>query len=562
MAVRKRTIRRALSCAQNKALKRQREALTTGINAITSQAALELLEALEEDRILTNGAYRVPNPIKAELAAPLARFFLLKGGRGSGKSFGICVRLIEHSFEQAFTNSVILCLREVQKSITDSTYAMVKGLIEAIPTYRKYFKMTKTGITNTKTGCRFLFMGMSSSQGATQHNTRDKIRSLYNVKAIFCDEAQALAMESLEVLFPTVDRSANIAQKQSLYTLAMDRLNRVEIEANCRFYFAMNPRFGDADPIMDKMIGYRDHYGSSIVKILHVNITDLEPYAQSETLLAMMAADKRRQLPNFEHIWLGEPLASLGAAIFNHLEVVCYKDYYGMRDNIAGNDRIYAFIDPATTFNNDATSITFMSFEGVNRDQWGRLQSGEVVIWGRSWLKPYHDCLNDILQAITDSVNLSDKPIEIGIESNAIKNAEDSLIELGIPKRCIESYTTIGSLGAGKFEKIETVGIELTHGCSMTIIDNVGIEADGKLFSECRRDWIKGEVDDQGWYDYSLSNRHWIDGVKNYMPRVTRDDEADSVAMCGIMSGIFREPNLSGGWRENGSYMRLARSRW
>ncbi len=510
---------------------------------------LSAFKALDVEARISDGSYMIPEPIASELKRKRARFWLFKGGRGSGKSLSIACELLRLSYTDGFKGGVILCLREVQKSIKDSTFAMLEGLINDTRAYARDFEVLKTGeIRNKATGCRFIFMGMSSNGGSTQHNARDKIRSTYNVKAIFCDEAQALADESLEVLFPTVDRQAKIRQIDTLYSLADERIEGVTIEENTRFYFAMNPRLGANDPITKKLEGYLKVYGSEVVRICHVNITDLPVWAQSPTLLDQMKADEARGLINFEHVWKGAPLASLGAAIFAGLPVTSYDWSDDLRYEIGARESIYCFVDPATTFNNDATSVTFMVTTGVSYSKYGFITDGKIKVWGMSWAKPFKHCLADIKQLIIDSsIRFGDvdedgnptnpMPVILGLEDNAIKDIQDYFEDL-IPRQNLYSYHSIGSRGHGKFEKIETVGVSLT-GADIEIVEAVG-QPDDRLV---------------------LCNQHWIDGLRDYMPKLGRDDEADSLVMCAIHAELWREPNVYN-WRENGSYMRETIDSW
>ncbi len=531
MRIRPRSQRRQLTAAyrrqQKGSVKQQEQKALAG-------KMLEIVSRIDEEQRIEHGSYKLPNPWLKSLRSKQGRFWLFKSGRGSGKTFAICAELLRLSFLDDFKGAVILCLREVQKSIDDSTKAVLAGLIADCKVYRKYFTVDKTKIVNKVTGCRFLFLGMSSNAGASQHNTRDKIRSTYNIKAVFGDEAQAFADESLEVLFPTADRQAKIAQIATLKSAIDDRLIPAKIEADCRFYFAMNPRLGEADPVHQRIKSFQDHYGKEVAHIVHANIDQIDEFAQSKTLLEQMEADRKRGLPNFGHVWKGEPLASLGAAIFYKLEDFTYDSLEGFRDECGRGHEFYAFIDPATTYNNDATAITCIALGGVSYDRWGNIEEGSIAIWGKSWQKPFKDCLKDIRELLDVSVGALEIPVYVGVEDNAIKDASDYLDGIGYSA---QSYHTIGKAGSTKFDKIETVGIAITHG------------------GEDLETFIVREINEDG-EKFELSNRHYIDGLRNYMPRQGLDDQADSLSMCGIHSGLWREPNLKDHWTEAGSYLR------
>ena len=94
-----------------------------------------------------------------EAFAPLLterwRYKFYYGGRGGGKSYAFADSL---ALLGAQKKIFVACLREIQDSIKDSVYKLLKERIELyqLPGYRFY----EDRIDNVKTGSRFIFKGL------------------------------------------------------------------------------------------------------------------------------------------------------------------------------------------------------------------------------------------------------------------------------------------------------------------------------------------------------------------------------------------------------------------
>jgi len=129
------------------------------------------------------------------------REFALHGGRGSGKSY----EAAQYFIIRALNGSRVLCLREIQVSISESVHALLCDRIEQLG-LMDYFDIQKTEI-NCSSGGGFLFKGM-------RHNI-DSIKSMHNIDSVWIEEAQNVSPESINVLLPTIFRNKN---PQILYT--------------------------------------------------------------------------------------------------------------------------------------------------------------------------------------------------------------------------------------------------------------------------------------------------------------------------------------------------------
>ena len=98
-----------------------------------------------------------------------ARYKVLYGGRGSGKSYFLAELAVEVSRR---IGTVILCAREFQGSLDDSVYQLLIETIERLG-YTDEFDILKSTITHKGTGAKFVFYGIK--------NNVTKIKSIQGV---------------------------------------------------------------------------------------------------------------------------------------------------------------------------------------------------------------------------------------------------------------------------------------------------------------------------------------------------------------------------------------------
>lgn len=143
------------------------------------------------------------------------------GGRGSAKSQSLAAIGILESY---IDDGVILCCREIQKSISDSVYSMLVSYIED-KGLDKDFKILNTSITNLKTGAEFIFAGLKSNI--------TNIKSINKLRVVLVDEAENVSQNSWDILLPT-PRYGDV-----------------------RIYVVFNPRFED-DPTYQLFVANND----------------------------------------------------------------------------------------------------------------------------------------------------------------------------------------------------------------------------------------------------------------------------------------------------------------
>lgn len=124
------------------------------------------------------------------------RYKVLKGGRGSGKSWLIAQTLLELSLVSKLR---ILCTREIQNSIRDSVWRLLVDTIDR-QGWRKLFEVTYDSIKVISTGSEFLFKGLRFNPS---------IKSTEGIDICWCEEAQLISEESWRVLIPTIRKEAS-----------------------------------------------------------------------------------------------------------------------------------------------------------------------------------------------------------------------------------------------------------------------------------------------------------------------------------------------------------------
>ena len=120
------------------------------------------------------------------------RYKIFKGGRGSAKSWGVARGLIVHALDAP---KLIFCGREIQKSIADSSYRLLKNQIHMLGLGHR-FDILKTEI-RCDNGSEFIFRGMSSM-------TEESVKSLEGVDIAWLEEARTITDRSWELLIPTI----------------------------------------------------------------------------------------------------------------------------------------------------------------------------------------------------------------------------------------------------------------------------------------------------------------------------------------------------------------------
>ena len=214
---------------------------------------------------MTQVVVKIPKKFQ-ELLTKHYRYKLYWGGRAGGKSYAFADSLLLKARQ---SNMFIACVREVQNSIKDSVYKLLKDRAE----YYNFteFDFKEDRIDNLITGSRFVFKGLKDQN-------RQNIKSLEGVDICWIEEGQSITKSSWEVLDPTIRKIGS------------------------EIWVSMN-REEENDPIWKAIASSPDEK----TYIGKVNYYD-NPYCPDE--IKYLAEKCKTESPDdYEHIWLGAPVS-------------------------------------------------------------------------------------------------------------------------------------------------------------------------------------------------------------------------------------------------------------
>jgi len=140
-----------------------------------------------------------------------SRYFIVSGGRGSGKSFTINALLVMLTYEAGHT---ILFTRY---TLTSAYISIIPEFIDKLELFNCVhdFHITKDEILNKKTGSKIIFRGIKTSSGDQTAN----LKSLQGITTWVVDEAEELTDEQK---FDTIDLSVRQQGKQNRVILILN----------------------------------------------------------------------------------------------------------------------------------------------------------------------------------------------------------------------------------------------------------------------------------------------------------------------------------------------------
>jgi phage terminase large subunit-like protein len=250
---------------------------------------------------------------------PSNRYFLVTGGRGSGKSWTLSLFLLNLTYEEGH---VILFTR----------WTLVSAFISIIPEFinkielmgkESDFEVTQSEIVNKHTGSRILFRGIKTSQGTATAN----LKSIAGVTTFVLDEAEELVDEDI---FDRIDLSVR----------ALNRPNRVIL--------VMNPSF------KSHWI-YKRYVANQRKDTKYIHTTYLHNQSNlSQSFIEQAKRTKSENLHRYEHLFLGKWLDDAEGMLWNR--AIIERSRMPKAPEL---QRIVVAIDPAATANmeSDETGI-------------------------------------------------------------------------------------------------------------------------------------------------------------------------------------------------------------
>jgi phage terminase large subunit len=247
-----------------------------------------------------------------------SRYFIITGGRGSGKSYSINLLLLLLTYESGHT---ILFTRY---TLTSAHVSIIPEFIDKIDVLDKHsdFHITKDEIINLRTGSKILFKGIKTSSGTQTAN----LKSLAGVTTWILDEAEELTDEDT---FDKIDYSIRSKDKQNRVILILNPATKEHF---------IYQKFFESKGV---------EAGSNIIKgdTTYIHTTYLDNIENlSESFLNQIETIKERRPDKYKHTILGGWLDKAEGVIFTNWRIGPFNKDNG---SVFGQD--YGFSnDPST----------------------------------------------------------------------------------------------------------------------------------------------------------------------------------------------------------------------
>ena len=244
------------------------------------------------------------------------RYFVVTGGRGSGKSFGVNVFLLNLTYE---TGHKVLFTRY---TLTSAGASIIPEFIEKIELMgvESDFRITKDEIINLTTGSSIMFKGIRTSSG----NQTAALKSLSGVTTFVLDEAEELTDEDT---FSKIDFSIRSKVKQNRCILILNPTTK-EHWIYQRFFMYPNVQAGTNGVHGD-------------VTYIHTTYEDNKKNL-SDSYLEQLYDLKKRNPQKFEHQILGGWLNKAEGTIITNwkvgtfipTDIMCYGQDFGFSTDL------------------------------------------------------------------------------------------------------------------------------------------------------------------------------------------------------------------------------------
>ena len=245
-----------------------------------------------------------------------SRYFVVTGGRGSGKSFGVNVFLLNLTYEAG--HKVLF----TRFTLTSAAASIIPEFIEKIELMgvENDFRITKDEIINLTTGSSIIFKGIRTSSG----NQTAALKSLSGVTTFVLDEAEELVDEDT---FSKIDFSIRSKVKDNRVILILNPTTK-EHWIYQRFFMYPNVKAGTNGTNND-------------VTYIHTTFEDNRANL-SKSYLEQLYDLKRRDIVKFEHQILGGWLNKAEGTIitnwkvghFVQTDLMCYGQDVGFSKDI------------------------------------------------------------------------------------------------------------------------------------------------------------------------------------------------------------------------------------
>ena len=246
------------------------------------------------------------------------RYFVVTGGRGSGKSYSVNSLLVALTYEKGH---VILFTRYTMASAHISIIPEFVEKLEELDVLED-FHITKDEITNLQTGSKIIFKGIKTSSGDQTAN----LKSLQGVTTWVLDEAEELVHEDI---FDKIDLSIRAKDKDNRVILILNPTTKEHFIYK-RFFEGRGVQGGSNTTKED-------------VTYIHTTYEDNRENL-SDSFLKQIQNTKERRPERYKHQILGGWLEKAEGVIFTNWKLGKFRE---VSPSVFGQD--YGFSNDPTT---------------------------------------------------------------------------------------------------------------------------------------------------------------------------------------------------------------------
>lgn len=228
-----------------------------------------------------------------------SRYFIVTGGRGSGKSFGVAVFLLNLTYQEGH-------------KILFSRYTMISAQTSIIPEFvekiemmglQNDFRITKDEIINMTTKNSIIFKGIRTSSG----NQTAALKSLNGITTFVLDEAEELVDEDT---FNKIDLSVRVQEHQNRCILILNPTTK-EHWIYQRWF---------------QNLGVPEGWNGVEKNTTYIHTTYMDNKDNlSESFLEQVMDMKRRRPDQYQHAILGGWLSKAEGTIYKNWRVGDYQ---------------------------------------------------------------------------------------------------------------------------------------------------------------------------------------------------------------------------------------------
>ena len=263
-----------------------------------------------------------------------SRYFVVTGGRGSGKSFGVAVFLLNLTYEEGHK---ILFSRY---TMTSAQTSIIPEFVEKIELMgvQNDFRITKDEIINMTTKNSIIFKGIRTSSG----NQTAALKSLNGITTFVLDEAEELVDEDT---FNKIDLSVRVQEKPNRCILILNPTTKEHWIYQRWFQNVGVPE------------GWNGQEGNC--SYIHTTYMDNKDNL-SESFLEQVLDMKKRRPDQYQHAILGGWLSKAEGTIYKNWRV---GDYEHKELTVFGQD---------FGFSTDPTTLVQVSVDPEEKKMWVR----------------------------------------------------------------------------------------------------------------------------------------------------------------------------------------------